>query len=66
VNRLLNQQEILTQAQREEARALADYNVAISELERRKGTLLKYDNVIMQEEPMIGGGVRRSAYTGMK
>ena len=58
VNRLLNQQEILAQAAREENRALTDYNVAISSLERAKGTLLKYDNVIMEEEPMVTGGVR--------
>jgi outer membrane protein TolC len=56
VNRLLNQQEILTQAQREEARALTDYNIAIATLERAKGTLLRYDNVIMQEDPMVTQG----------
>jgi outer membrane protein TolC len=58
VNRLLNQQEINTQAQREEIRALTDYNVAIAALERAKGTLLRYDNVIMQEDPMVGQGRR--------
>jgi outer membrane protein len=58
VNRLLNQQEVLAQAAREEIRALSDYNVAISALERAKGTILKYDNVIMQEEPMVTGGLR--------
>jgi outer membrane protein len=59
VNRKLNQQEILAQARRENARALTDYNVAISALERAKGTILKYDNVLMQEEPQVAGNVRR-------
>jgi hypothetical protein len=63
VNRKLNQQEILAQARRENARALTDYNVAISALERAKGTILKYDNVLMQEEPQVAGNVRRVART---
>lgn len=56
VNRKLNQQEILAQARRENARALTDYNVAISALERAKGTILKYDNVLMQEAPRVDDG----------
>jgi len=51
VNRKLNAQEVLAQARREDARASTDYNVAISALERAKGTILKYDNVVMQEGP---------------
>jgi hypothetical protein len=57
VNRKLNAQEVLAQARREDARATTDYNVAISSLERAKGTLLKYDNVLMQQEPLVTGGV---------
>jgi outer membrane protein len=53
VNRKLNAQEVLAQARRENARALTDYNVAISNLERAKGTILKYDNVLMQEAPQM-------------
>jgi hypothetical protein len=56
VNRKLNQQEVLAQARRENARALTDYNVAISALERAKGTILKYDNVLMQEAPRVADG----------
>jgi outer membrane protein len=54
VNRKLQQQEVLAQARREDARAVTDYNVAIAALERAKGTLLKYDNVVMAEEPLTG------------
>jgi outer membrane protein len=60
VNRKLNAQEVLAQARREDARAATDYNTAISALERAKGTLLKYDNVLMAEEPLIAEGVRVS------
>jgi len=45
--------EDLATAQREEALALANYNIAIEKLQKAKGTLLRYDNVIMQEDPLI-------------
>jgi outer membrane protein TolC len=51
VNRKLNAQEVLAQARRVDAQASTDYNVAIANLERAKGTILKYDNVVMQEGP---------------
>lgn len=51
VNRKLNAQEVLAQARREYQRAVADYNTAISTLERAKGTLLKYDNILLAEDP---------------
>jgi outer membrane protein TolC len=60
VNRKLNAQEVLAQARREDARAGTDYNTAIAALERAKGTLLKYDNVVMAEEPLVAEGVRVS------
>ncbi|MDB5324268.1 MAG: putative efflux system outer membrane protein [Phycisphaerales bacterium] len=63
VNRKLNAQEILAQARRENSRALTDYNVAISALERAKGTILKYDNVLMQEAPRVDGRAHRVART---
>jgi outer membrane protein TolC len=63
VNRKLNQQEVLAQARRENARALTDYNVAISALERAKGTILKYDNVLMQEAPRVADGRRHVVRT---
>ena len=49
VDRKLRQQEILAQAQRGEAAAIANYNTAIMRLEQAKGTLLRYNNVIMAE-----------------
>ena len=57
VNRKLNAQEVLAQARREDARASTDYNIAIANLERAKGTILKYDNVLMQEEQQVYGAV---------
>ncbi len=46
----LDSQERLADAQREEANALSNYNNAIAHLERSKGTLLRYNNVVMQED----------------
>jgi hypothetical protein len=48
----LDAQERLARAQAEEAAAMRDYNIAISRLERAKGTLLRYNNVVMEEEPL--------------
>jgi outer membrane protein TolC len=59
VNRKLNAQEVLAQAARAEAGAITDYNTAIAVLERAKGTILKYDNIVMQPEPSITGGAGR-------
>jgi outer membrane protein len=50
----LDAQERLARAQAEEAAAISDYNVAISRLERSKGTLLRYNNVVMEEESLPG------------
>jgi outer membrane protein TolC len=52
VNRKLNAQEVLAQARRTDAQSVADYNTGIATLERSKGTLLKYDNVVMRQEPL--------------
>jgi outer membrane protein TolC len=60
INRKLNAQEVLAQARRDDARAASDYNIAIAALERAKGTLLKYDNVLMAQEPLMAEGVRVS------
>lgn len=51
-NLLLGEQERFAQAQRDEAEAVSQYNIAIASLERSKGTLLKYNNVILQEEDL--------------
>ena len=50
----LDAQERVARAQAEEAAAISDYNVAISRLERSKGTLLRYNNVVMEEESLPG------------
>ena len=39
----------LSQALSLEAQAVSDYNIAIAEYERAKGTLLRYNNVVLQE-----------------
>jgi len=46
----LNQQQQLADAQRNEAEAISNYNLAIARLEQAKGTLLKYNNIVMKEE----------------
>jgi outer membrane protein TolC len=52
VNRKLDLQSQLAQAQQREAEATANYMIALSDLERAKGTLLRYNNIIMQESPL--------------
>ena len=48
----LDAQERLAREQAQEAAAIRDYNVAIARLERAKGTLLRYNNVLMVEDPL--------------
>ncbi len=48
----LDSQARLAEAERNEAQAIANYNIAIAQLERAKGTLLKYDNVVLMEDQM--------------
>jgi len=43
-------QESLSQAFQDEAQALANYNIALAQLEKAKGTLLRYNNIVMQED----------------
>jgi outer membrane protein TolC len=49
VERELSRQQEVAQAERAEADAVAAYNIAISRLESAKGTLLRYNNVLMEE-----------------
>jgi len=49
----LDSQERLADAEREEATALSAYNNSLAHLERSKGTLLRYNNVVMQEDPTL-------------
>jgi outer membrane protein TolC len=48
----LDRQEFLANAERAEAQAISNYNIAISRLELAKGTLLRYNNIVLQEEQM--------------
>ncbi len=49
---LLNDQEQLAAQEQAEHLAQNDYNYAIAELEGAKGTLLRYNNVIMEQEQL--------------
>jgi outer membrane protein TolC len=51
VNRLLQAEVGRTQARRLEAQAIAGYNIALSQLERAKGTLLRYNQIALREDP---------------
>ncbi|HEX8323452.1 MAG TPA: TolC family protein [Tepidisphaeraceae bacterium] len=50
IERKLQRQQELANAEQAEAEAAAQYNIALSSLERRKGTLLRYNNVILDEK----------------
>jgi outer membrane protein TolC len=49
----------VAQHRESENQAVANYNIALERLEKAKGTLLKYNNVIMQEEPYKNEGLLR-------
>jgi len=48
--------ENLAQAASSEAASIANYNVALSNLERTKGTLLRYNNIVLKEERILPRG----------
>jgi outer membrane protein len=48
----LQEQQQLAQAEQTEHQALNDYNYAIANLEKAKGTILRYNNVIMEQEQL--------------
>ena len=52
VNRKLDLQAQLAQQQSREAEALSNYMNALAALERAKGTLLRYNNIVMEESPL--------------
>jgi outer membrane protein len=52
VNRKLDLQAQLAQTQSREAEASSNYMIAISRLEQAKGTLLRYNNILMEESPI--------------
>jgi len=47
---LLDQQERVAEAKRTEATAVANYNIAIGRVEKAKGTILRYNNILMEQE----------------
>jgi outer membrane protein len=51
INLKLDAQSRLADAAREEATAISAYNIAIARLEKAKGTILRYNNVQLQQEP---------------
>ena len=50
----LDQQERFARAASQEAQAVSNYNNALAVLERSKGTLLRYNNILMEEGPFAG------------
>ncbi len=50
VDRKLRAQEVVADRAHAEASAIANYNIALSKLERAKGTLLRYNNVELSQE----------------
>ena len=50
----LDQQERFAQAAAQETEAISNYNNALAVLERAKGTLLRYNNILMEEGPFAG------------
>ena len=46
----LDAQDRVANARRREANELSNYNTAISRLERSKGTILRYNNIMMEED----------------
>ncbi|HEY0008977.1 MAG TPA: TolC family protein [Tepidisphaeraceae bacterium] len=50
LERKLARQQELAIAERAEAESIAFYNIALSRLESAKGTLLRYNNVLMEEK----------------
>jgi outer membrane protein TolC len=50
----LDQQERFARAASQEAEAVSNYNNALAVLERAKGTLLRYNNILMEEGPFAG------------
>lgn len=60
----LDYQERLAQAEQDEHQAMYDYSFAIATLEKAKGTILRYNNVVMEEEQMPLMGVNGKSTGG--
>jgi outer membrane protein TolC len=62
VDLLLNLQANYAEARRQEAQSVANYNIAIARFERAKGTLLKYNNIVLDEAAVpVNDPSRRTA-----
>ena len=48
----LDTQDQLTQSEQQEHQAIYNYNFAIATLEKAKGTILRYNNVILEQEQL--------------
>jgi outer membrane protein TolC len=49
----LDTQARVAEAARAESESIANYNIAVAQLERAKGTLLRYDNVLLEEDRQV-------------
>jgi outer membrane protein TolC len=47
----LDTQERVANARSQEVEAISNYNFGLAQLEQRKGTLLRYNNIMMEERP---------------
>ncbi len=56
VNLRLQYQETLAAAEEAEHQAMSDYNFAIANLEKSKGTVLRYNNIRLEEARLPQGG----------
>ena len=50
IERQLQRQEDLANAEQAEAESIAGYNIGIADLEQKKGTLLRYNNILLDEK----------------
>jgi len=60
VNRKLDLQQQLAEAQQSEVQAIASYQIALARLELAKGTVLRYNNVTLDEAPLPSGDIEAS------
>jgi outer membrane protein TolC len=70
IENVVQDQQFLAQAEQQEHLAMNDYNFAIATLEKNKGTILRYDNVVMEQEQLPfdmsirGGSLARQMLLG--
>lgn len=59
VRNKLDAQRELALAQNQNIQSIADYNLSLSVLEQKKGTLLRYNNIVMEEDNVAVGNKPR-------